>query len=71
MAMDWMKITILPDGLIKTVTEGSISAVNHANASDFVKQVDRLAGGPVKVVPNHHRPLAHEHTHEHDHTHEH
>jgi len=46
---DRMKIKILPNGVIRTVT-GKFSPVNHTSANEFVKDVSRLAGGEVTRV---------------------
>ena len=63
MALDTMRFTILPNGTIRTTTD-QVSAPNHANAEQFLKEVGRLAGGPVTRTP---RPgHVHPHTHTHD-----
>jgi hypothetical protein len=44
MNSDKLTIEILPDGTIKTSTDG-ISASNHDNAEAFLRNVSTLAGG--------------------------
>jgi hypothetical protein len=74
--MDTLKITILPDGTIKTETD-KVSMPNHANAEAFLRETARLAGGTttVKAKQGHHHHHtghgAHEHDHAHDHAHDH
>ena len=49
---DQVEITILEDGTIK-VESGRISAANHMNAETFLREMSRLAGGPVTVRKKH------------------
>lgn len=44
MNSDKLTLTILPDGTIKT-TSDSISAANHDNAENFLRNVSKLTGG--------------------------
>ena len=71
MPFDHMKITVLEDGTIRTVTD-QISKANHDLAETFLRNVAKLAGGETtrerrKDV----NPAHHHHTHDHDHSHEH
>ena len=45
LSIDRMKITILPDGTIKTETTGFVSKANHDNAEQFLRAMATLAGG--------------------------
>lgn len=45
---DTIQVEILPDGTLKTETD-SVSAANHCNADDFLKEMFRLSGGPSTV----------------------
>lgn len=69
-AIDKIKITILKDGTIKTVTD-PVSAANHDNAESFLKSMARLAGGATKRERRTDKKHAHVHTHEDGTTHEH
>lgn len=65
---DTMKITVLLDGTIKTVTD-PISKANHSSAEAFLLDVARLAGGSTKREKRtdvHRHPHTHE-TEEHHH----
>jgi hypothetical protein len=64
---DKIKITILPDGGIKTDNDG-ISAPNHTNASGFLRRMFQLAGGIVETIL---KPGAEAHTHDGKHYHSH
>lgn len=71
MANDIMRLTILADGTIRTVTD-PISGPAHDSAEKFLQAVSRLAGGTTtrearKDVKRAH----HHHTHEEGHKHEH
>ncbi len=57
---DIVDIEILPDGTIKCTTP-KISAVNHLNATQFMAELARLAGGATEVK----RRTGHTHAHEH------
>lgn len=46
---DQMKFEILADGTIKVETVGTISAVNHVNAEEFLKLIHQLTGGDVTI----------------------
>lgn len=46
MNTDSMTIEILPDGTLKITTD-KISAPNHANAEQFLRDTAKLMGGPV------------------------
>lgn len=43
---DKIKITVLEDGTIRTETD-RVSAINHNNATQFLHEIAKLAGGPV------------------------
>lgn len=68
--MDIITCEILPDGRIKLETDG-VSAPNHANAENLLREVARIAGGQVKrtLKPRHslhaalHAHAADGHTH--------
>lgn len=47
MNSDKLTIEILPDGTLKSSADG-ISAANHDNAENFLRNIGRLAGGIVK-----------------------
>ena len=68
MSEDVMKVTILEDGRIKTVSD-PISKANHSSAEAFLLEVARLAGGPTtreKRTDVHRHPHTHEEeTHHH------
>lgn len=61
--LDKMRITILADGTIKTVTD-PISGPNHASAHDFVNGVAAKAGGEMSAEKRH----DHDHHEHHYHT---
>lgn len=66
--MDKMRISILKDGTIKTVTD-EISAANHQSAEDFLKRFDELTGGEstrerIGESQHHHHEEQQEHQHE-------
>ena len=65
---DTIKITVLEDGTIKTETD-KVSMPNHANAEAFLRDMGRLAGGPVVRKAKHGFVLSH--THQDGHTHSH
>ncbi len=65
MRQDEIKIEILPDGRIKTITD-KVGAANHHNAESFLKEMARLAGGGTSTT----KRTGHGHTHHHDHEHE-
>jgi len=69
-AIDKMKITILKDGTIKTVTD-PVSPANHDNAENFLKDMARLAGGDTVRERRKDKKHVHTHTHEDGTTHEH
>lgn len=60
---DEMEITILEDGTIRTVTS-KISAANHAGADQFLKDMERLAGGTTSVQKRHTHGQTHNHAKE-------
>jgi len=45
---DTIKITVLPDGTIKVET-GKISGASHLNATQFLAEMSKLAGGTVEI----------------------
>jgi len=61
LGIDTLKIEILADGTIRTVTD-PVSKPNHDSADQFLKAIDTLAGGEVIITA---REGAHKHTHEH------
>jgi len=65
---DQVKITILPDGTIKSETN-RISAANHLSAEQFMRESARLAGGKVEAKHKHGTLGLHSHEHGHDHLH--
>lgn len=65
---DNMKISILPDGTIKTETD-PISGPNHQNAEGFLSTMAKLAGGDVKRDPKGSGHHHHHHKHGEEHTH--
>jgi hypothetical protein len=67
---DTIKITVLEDGTIKTETD-KVSMPNHANAEAFLRDIGRLAGGPVTRKAKHGFVLSHTHTHQDGHAHNH
>ena len=46
MPADKLTLEILPDGTIKSTADG-VSAANHDNAENFLRNVATLAGGQV------------------------
>jgi hypothetical protein len=70
---DTLRITILRDGTIKTVSD-EVSADNHDAAESFLLGVATLAGGETTREQRADKPV-HEHTHVHAdgsrHTHSH
>lgn len=49
---DKFTVEILDDGTFKITTD-PISAANHVNADNFVKEMFRHAGGPVEIRHRH------------------
>jgi hypothetical protein len=64
--MDTLRITVLPDGTIKTDTD-KVSMPNHANAEAFLREMARLAGGRSTLTLKHGHGHLHDHEHEHQH----
>lgn len=62
---DEITYEILPDGTIKWSTS-KISAANHSSADEFLKEVERLAGGSTTKTK---RQSAHAHAHAEEHQH--
>lgn len=60
---DIINVTILDDGTLKVETD-RISAANHIGAEMLLREIAKLAGGPVKVT---HKHGAHGHIHTHEH----
>jgi hypothetical protein len=52
MKPDKFIIEILEDGTIKTTTD-TVSAANHNNADNFIREMFRLAGGEVEIRHRH------------------
>lgn len=46
MKQDRIEVEILADGTIKITTD-KVSAANHANAAQLMREIAELAGGPV------------------------
>lgn len=63
MANDVLKITILGDGTIKTVSD-EVSAPNHDLAERFLRAMASLAGGKTQRVARTDKPHTHHHHHE-------
>ena len=63
---DKMQVTILEDGTIRIETD-KISGPNHLNAENLLREVAKLAGGPVTLR----KKQSHGHDHHHEHEHEH
>lgn len=65
---DKIEIEVLADGSIKISTD-RISPANHASASNLVREIQKMAGGPTKTqrkpgVPAHsHQHGQHHHSH--------
>ena len=65
---DQIKIEILPDGTIKSVTE-SVGAENHQSAEGFFGMLSRLTGGKASrkgrgdTAHHHHHHDTEEHQH--------
>lgn len=49
---DQIQVTILEDGTIKVET-GKVSGQNHMNAESFLREMSKLAGGPISVRKTH------------------
>lgn len=62
---DTMTTKILDDGSWRCDVEGSISAVNHGNADQFLAEAQRLVGGATEIEKHH----GHAHAHAHEHAH--
>jgi len=60
---DEITFEILDDGTIK-IEAGRVSAANHLNAENFLREAARMAGGQVKVK---HKQGHHQHAHSHSH----
>jgi hypothetical protein len=60
-----LKVTILPDGTVKTET-GAFAGASHATAEAMLRELASELGGETtrKRLPHTH---AHEHAHEHEH----
>ena len=60
-------ITILADGTCRIET-GNMAGVKHQAADQFIKELERLMGGDVKIERTKSSHLhAHDHTHGHEH----
>ena len=66
-----MHLTILDDGTI-SITTGNLAGEHHASADEFIKLVEKLAGGgrDTKSTRDHGHQHGHHHGH-HDHHHHH
>jgi hypothetical protein len=70
---DDIKVTIMPDGTIKTET-GKVSGPNHSTAEKLLLDIQKAAGGKTKQLSmghKHHHKHSHQHTHTHDGGHQH
>ena len=66
---DVIRITILPDGTLKSETD-PISPANHQSAEAFMKDLTALTGGAVSRKARHAHTHAHTHAHgDHEHSH--
>jgi hypothetical protein len=61
--MDKIRITILKDGTIKTVTD-AISGPNHSSAEQFVNGVAEKLGGEMTAEKRHDADPHHFHYHD-------
>lgn len=72
MPIDTMKITVLADGTIRTVTD-AVSKANHDGAEQFLRAMAKLAGGTTTREARKDRNPAHHHHHDaeggHSHSH--
>lgn len=59
MKEDSIEIEILADGTIKVTTD-QISPANHISADQFLREIERLAGGEVTKTKNR-RGYIHQH----------
>jgi len=59
---DKIKITILEDGTIKLEAD-KISQANHVSAEAFMREIKKLAGGPVTITKAAHAEHGHSHSH--------
>jgi hypothetical protein len=62
---DLIKVDILKQGIVKFDTPGKISAVNHANAENFLQEVTSKLGAKVLSVIRKMGAAAHNHLHHH------
>lgn len=70
MEMAEMKLTVMPDGKIKIITDGPIPETLHASADELIKFLHRKAGGEretEKLYEGHVHQHAHSETHVHQH----
>ena len=63
---DNIRIEILADGSLKVTTD-EISEANHYSADEFLRAIERRAGGETTVEQR--DPNAHGHAHDHNHDH--
>ena len=70
MKMAEMKITIMPDGKIKVITDSPIPEELHQNADEFIDFLHNKAGGE-RVTDKLHEGHVHNHEHVHEHEMEH
>jgi hypothetical protein len=52
MSADKFKIEILADGTLKITTD-RVSAANHQNADNFIREMFKAAGGEVEIQHRH------------------
>jgi hypothetical protein len=65
-------IEVLEGGAIRIET-GDLGGIHHASADDFIKTLEKLAGGEVEVKKKAKslKQKQHKHVHVHDHGHDH
>lgn len=64
MNADTITIEILADGTIKIETD-EVSLANHTNAENFLREMNKLAGGPTAIRHKHAGKPGHGHSHGH------
>lgn len=64
---DKISIEVLDDGTI-SVTTDAISGTNHVSADEFLKEIEKAAGG-VRTTQKRKERFMHSHSHGHVHSH--
>lgn len=67
MKQDSFEVEFLADGSLKITTD-KVSAPNHANAENFLREVAKLCGGKT-TIKHKHGVKGHTHTHTNIHQH--